>query len=243
MTTVISYVNSAFSVILSDNRINYGHNQEGGYQDGFNKLINLPEMGWSSGAGLSDFLVEIKDQLGAFDIKNTDDILHLFKDVLNKAKENNVLYKKEIDESVIVSSWLGSDGNDVFFRVGMLSNKHFGINLRVLEKGEIDIVYPGDYLSNIQRVEEIKEKFNLTIGETDLFMALNEMLQIFDVISSNSTQVSRTCDIGLFTFQEDGVYKIRTSGDVEELKKHINNKELGENAELVNVIKFNSEGN
>lgn len=218
MTAVLTYLNEYCSVILADNRTNFGFNQEGGYEDGTSKLINLPEMGWVSGAGLADFLNILKETLATSEIKETNDITSLYEDVITSYKKQEPFWEEEIDASVMVASWIGFDGEKHAFRAGTMSNKHFGLNLMSLLENRIHVVYPGDFLSNIDKIDFIENNFDLDRSDDNFFVNLTYMLKVFKHITLNSNQVSETCDIGLQMFQPDGrIYKFKISGIIDEL--------------------------
>lgn len=239
MTVVLSYVSTQGSIILSDNRINYGRNQEGGFQDGVTKLIDLPQMGWASGAGLSDYLIDVKKKLASANIVEVDDIKSVFKEVTAEHINDNVGFKDDISESVLVTSWFGAneDRTETFFRVGILSEKHFGSNIGLLNKGEIDIVYPGDYLNDMNKVNTVKEKFNLNVGE-DINSALKTMLEIFDDISKGSKQVSRTCDIGMQLLTSQAMFKLKFSNHIEKLIQDYENGTFQSKAEVIGALEL-----
>lgn len=54
MTTIICYKDETVSMILADRRLNWGKNQEGGYDDTREKIV-ATLFGWASGGGFSDF--------------------------------------------------------------------------------------------------------------------------------------------------------------------------------------------
>lgn len=236
MTTVISYVTELFSIIITDNRINFGPNQEGGYEDGHLKLINLKDMGWASGAGLSDFLDEIKNRLSTKEIRTTDDIKKEFSEALKMQKSKEPYFVGYIEESVVVTSWLGATESNIFLRVGALSEKHFGTSIVSLEKGLIDIVYPGDYLDYVDKISVLKEKHELKIEQDDFGFVLKSMFKIFKHISLNSNQVSKTCDVGIMIFLEDGLYKLKISGEIKELIDELTNGNINSRIEVISAI-------
>lgn len=239
MTAVLSYVSKEFSIILSDNRINFGRYQEHGFEDGHVKLVNLRDMGWASGAGLSDYLFKLKEALASNEIKDTNNIEILFKSVLEACKSENPIFEEDIDASVVVASWLGANETSIFLRVGILSNKHFGTNLAILENGSINIVYPGDFLESPNKIKFTEERYDLNIGKKGFWGSLRIMLNIFNDISLNSKQVSRTCDIGIHIIQEDGIYKFKISGEIETLLSELNTGSIQDRIEIINSITKN----
>ncbi|KYD07648.1 hypothetical protein [Saccharococcus caldoxylosilyticus] len=239
MTVVLAYTNRYMSVIMSDDRINYGRHQEFGYIDGTTKLIELPNMGWISGAGLSDYLDKLKDSLANLEPTNTDEIKEVYKKVIEKCKDEDPDLAEDIDESVAVVSWISSDTKEIFFRVGVLSAKHFGEKLMILQNGHIFIAYPGDYLDNPIKAETLEKKYNLHIGEElDFYSILKNMFEIFKEIALDSKYVSNNCDVGIQVLQQDGIYKLKISGDIFDLLNKVNNNKLDKEFKVVNVFSF-----
>lgn len=237
MTAIISYVNEYCSIIISDNRVNYGFNQEGGYEDGQLKLINLPDMGWVSGAGLTNFLDILKATLASNEIKIIEDIASVYEKVINSYKAQEPDWEEAIDASVMVASWVGFDGVNTVFRIGTMSNKHFGLNIMALQEKRIHIVYPGDFLSNKDKIDCVESIFNLEQTDDNFFLNLAYMLKVFKYISLNSKQVSNTCDVGLQMYQPDGgIYKFKISGTIEELITKAESENFEDSIEIVSSL-------
>jgi|SRR5699024_8064967 len=236
MTAVLGYVTQAISVILCDRRINFGKYQEFGYSDENKKLVDLTEMGWASGAGLATFLDEFKDNLDKEYIKDTDDIIRAFNVAVGQAKEQTPHLSKEIDKSSAMISWFGVPSEQqMTFRVGILSNHHFGSNIALINDEEIQTLYPGDYIDNPDLVKDFEERFEKSIGfQGDIEDILDRMLHMFDEISSNSKYVSKCCDIGLHCFTQNGILKLKISGEVNELISEIENGNINNRLELIN---------
>lgn len=220
MTVVLCYLNNICSIIVADNRISYGKNQEWGYKDNNNKLIDLRNMGWASGTGFADYLDEIQSSLSKLKAKSTDDTKLVYRNVIEKCKKQQPLYSDDIDESVLIASWVGTsnpDFSDAYLRIGFLCNKYYGDEFQFLQKGYTIIFYPGDYDDTAKR-KYIDDNFNFE-PQQDMNFALKNMLSIFKVISSNSSQVSETCDIGMQVIKGNGIYKLRRGGHINQLIK------------------------
>lgn len=233
MTAIISYANEYCSIIITDNRVNYGYNQEGGYEDGHLKLINLPDMGWVSGAGLADYLDILKLKLASSEIHYVADIEKVYEEVITAFKDVEPYWEDKIDASVMVASWVGFDGEKLVFRVGTMSKKHFDYNLMRIKENTFHIVYPGDFLSDESKIDHLNDVFKLDETDDDFFINLANMLKIFNHISLNSVQVSDTCDIGIQVLLNDDVYKFKISGDIEELISKAESEDLEEEMEIV----------
>jgi len=229
------------SVIMSDDRINYGRYQEFGYLDGTTKLIELPNMGWASGAGLSDYLDKLKNSLVNLEPTNSDEIKKVYKKVIEKCKAEDPDSADDIDESVAVVSWISSDSKEIFFRVGIFSAKHFGEKLMILQNGHIFIAYPGDYLDDPIKTETLERKYNLQIGEElDFYSILKNMFEIFKEIVLDSNYVSNNCDVGIQVLQQDGIYKLKISGDIFDLLDKVSNNKLDTEFKVIRVFYFSS---
>lgn len=239
MTVNIGYVSKYLSIIVTDRRINYGENQEFGYSDNNNKLINLKDMGWATGAGLANFLDDFKEKLSESEVKNSDDVIALFHDVVEKAKQDEPDFAEHIDKSVGMISWFSAleDLSDFFFRVGLLSNSDFGRNIALLNNEELQIVYPTEYLDDIAKVRELEKRYDMKIKfDGDLNKIFSRIFTIFSEISKESNFVSSICDVGLHFLNSEGFFKVRFSGEVEELLNDLYSGKIEERYELVSKI-------
>lgn len=125
-------------------------------------------------------------------------------------------------------SWFSAleDLSEFFFRVGLLSNNDFGRNIALLSNEEIKIVYPSEYLDDIDKVRELEKRYEMNIKfDGDLNKVLSRILTIFAEISKESMFVSSICDVGLHFLSSEGFFKVRFSGEVEDL---LNDLYLGE---------------
>ncbi|MET3508552.1 hypothetical protein [Halalkalibacter oceani] len=242
VTAIISYVNrSGFSIILSDTREIYSN---GEYVDGISKNIELPYHGWVSGAGQGDFLEKFKEELANAETiggsEGKKDISNLYLDVLVDFKRSGICTFEELDKSVIVLStlWKEKDIVNYIFEINLLSFNHFGKNLISIDEGEIYIVYPSDFIENKNLVETITDKYTLNIGLLNFNDVLEKMLIIFKDISLKSEQVSKTCEMGLLFLNEDGFYKCKISGDIDDLINDIKHDELFNRLKLVRTYKL-----
>ncbi|MCM3292384.1 hypothetical protein M3661_19880 [Paenibacillus sp. MER 180] len=237
MTAIICYSTKMLNIMLTDRRINYGSKQELGYTDNRIKLINLPEMGWVSGAGLADFLDSFKGSLAEKEVRSTDDVLKIYDDAVVNAKEiNPSSFEQQIDQSVAVVSWFGAstDYTEMFFRMGILSNAHYGKNIALAPSEEIFIVYPSDYLENLELVKDLEERHGLHDQiNGDIIVVLKQMFEVFKEISDNSPYVSSICDVGLFFIDQDGIYKSKISGEVHDLLRELEEGKLEQRFEIV----------
>lgn len=237
MTAIIGYSTKTLTIMLTDRRINYGAKQELGYEDNRVKLINLPDMGWASGAGLADFLDSFKESLAENKVSSTDDVRKIYDDAVVKAKEiNPSSFEEHIDKSVAVVSWFGAttDYQEIFFRMGLLSKSSFGNNIAVANSEEIFIVYPSDYLENQELVMDLEKRHGIHVQfNGDINLVLKRMFEMFKEISDKSPYVSSICDAGLFFIAPDGIYKIKISGEVDDLIRELDEGKLEQKFEIV----------
>lgn len=234
MTTILSFTCDAFSIILTDNRINHGPNQEFGYDDDHQKLFSLDNlMGWSSGTGLSEFLSDAKKELSKSEVKIIKDIGSIFEKVATTAKNIDPDMTEYIDNSVLVVSWWVIDENGIVFRVGMLCKEQFGSDVAFIEKDIIEIVYPGDYLNDQEKVESLLKKHSLKVEGNNLEVTLETMFRIFKDISKTSSQISTTCDLGILSFSRVGILKSKISGEIDTLIEALEKGTLGSFIEII----------
>jgi hypothetical protein len=243
MSVVINYVSKYLSIIISDNRISFGKNAEFGWVDGQTKLVNIPNMGWCSGVGLADFLNEFKEKLSRTEINKLDEISDLFSRTIDDVKKNKREFINEIENSAISVSWIGTDQQDIIFRLGILSKEHFNNKLILLPDDTIYILYPSDYVDDTSKVEELEKEFEMTMEYNwDLESVLNKLLNIFHMIATKSPSVSKTCDIGLQFASSEGIFKAKVSGNIHDLIADLVHERLGQRIEIVHHTKFNFNG-
>lgn len=234
MTVVVTYVDTLRSIIMVDDRLNWGRNQEFGYEDGNIKLIDIPNMGWASGAGYSDFIDIFQQKISERNIANTTDIASAYKEAIEDEIRNSPMNKGDIESAACVASWFGMTEEGPTMRVGLLSHNHFGSELAKLENGNLQLLYPGDYLEDLSKVKVIEESYNNRFTESASYEEILEtMLKIFKDISEDSIYVSENCHIGLFYIQQDGVYKSRISGEIDFLLNELANERLFNHLEVV----------
>ncbi len=224
MTSVLSYCNEKLSIIMTDTRLNFGKYQEGGYDDKTVKLTNIPTLGWAAGAGFHDFIENFHDLLSNTIIKQTGDVGTVYKNALNRTIAESPSYTDDIESSVGIASWVAANFKQVFMRIGIFSYKHIGYEMGLVKPGEIDIVYPGDYLENPKKVELLKERFNVNVGEDlEFVQILDNMLEIFNFIANDSIYVSSFCDIGILLLVENQPVKLSISGKVLDILNDLRN--------------------
>lgn len=234
MTLLIGYRGEHLSIVMSDDRITYHGNQDY-FIDGHNKLINLPDMGWSVASGLTEFIDEYKYKLAKSEIRNVGDIIESFSSSVKAATRENPLYKKDIENSEILSTWFGTEAdiNALAFHVGLLNKRHITENgIAVLQKNNLYIGFP--YGFSQQKIEKYNEKYSTFKDELNLSSVLKYLLEAFHNISSETEYASSHCDIGIHMMDTDGIYKIKISGDSKEL---LLCDDITQRYEVVDVIK------
>lgn len=218
MSVVIGYVTDQFSVIMTDTRITYGKNGEYGWDDNYEKLASIPDMGWATGVGVCDFIERFKGGLSKSKNRTVGKIEELYAQTLEKEKQKHESLTEHIDSTVITCSWAGLEGNRMKLRVGFLNNEHFGHNLVELGQNQITILYPFDYLQDYRKIEDIEKRKRLHHRDEGSFERLLEhLLSIFAEISANSFGVSRICDIGIHMCSDNDVNKLKLKGEISPL--------------------------
>jgi hypothetical protein len=215
MSVVIGYVSDYFSIVMTDTRITYGKNAEMGWNDNFEKLVSLPNMGWATGVGVFDFIHHFNKELGKLKSASVRMMEELFEKTFEQEIDKNDSMKKYYDSTVITCSWVGSEENKNKFRVGLLNKQHFGNRLMELSNNHITVLYPYDFLNDLSKVENIEKRFSMyTEFDGNFGDFLQNLLQIFAEISANSFGVSRICDIGIQVYLDNHLYKFQLKEDV-----------------------------
>ena len=105
MSIVINYVSKYMAIIATDTRISYGGNAEYGFSDDNMKLVELPNMGWCSGAGYHDFLELFKSNLAQSTLHNPNEIEVLFNNSIEVAIDKSILiFEEDIKASAVTFS-------------------------------------------------------------------------------------------------------------------------------------------
>jgi hypothetical protein len=240
MTVVINYVSDYLSIILTDRRISYGLNGEFGFSDDAVKLIDLKDMGWASGAGLSFYLDNLKKQLSESEIKSINDVMEVYKSVTELTLEEEPAYKSYIENSVVSFSFNNFDFENLKFRfhIGLLSKELVNSEgIAAVLPNYIQIIYPSDIRNNDELLSELKDKYERYYQFEVLEELIYQLLIIFDNVADNSRFVSKECDMGFFMQLQDGIYKMKLSGNVHDLIQSYHNGEILNNLEIINAIK------
>lgn len=224
MSVVIGYVSDYFSIIMTDTRITFGKEAEMGWNDHYEKLVSIPNMGWATGVGVFDFIHNFNHNLGKMNNTTVRIIEELFQKTLEQEKHNNECLKDHFDSTVITCSWVEKEENKRKFHVGLLNKKHFGNRLVELGNNHITILYPFDFLNNLSKVESIEKRFRMyTEFDGNFEKLLQHLLQIFAEISENSSGVSRICDMGIQVYLDNNLYKFQLKENVRPLIKAAKN--------------------
>lgn len=220
MSVVIGYVSDYFSIVMTDTRITYGKDAEMGWDDNYEKLVSIPNMGWATGVGVFDFIDKFNRKLGKMEQTTIPIMEKLFEKTLEQEKHNHEFLKDFIDSTVITCSWVGMQEDKSKFRVGLFNKEHFGHRLVELGTHHITILYPYDYLEELSKVEDIEKRFSMyTEFDGNFASLLQHLLQIFAEISANSSGVSTICDIGIQVNLDNDFYKFQLKEDVRPLIK------------------------
>lgn len=220
MSVVIGYVSDYFSIVMTDTRITYGKEAEMGWNDNYEKLVSIPNMGWATGVGVFDFIHKFNRKLAKMKNTTVRIMEELFERTLEQEKHKHEYLKEHFDSTVITCSWVGNEENKSKFRVGLFNKEHFGNRLVELGNNHITILYPYDYLDDLSKVEKIERRFSMyTEFDGNLANLLQHLLQIFAEISANSYGVSKICDIGIQVYLDNDLYKFQLKEDVHPLIK------------------------
>lgn len=227
MSVVIGYVTDQFSILMTDTRITFGKNAEFGWDDENDKLVSIPNMGWVTGVGVSDFISRFHEKLTKTKISTVRNIEDLYMKTLENEKREFAYLGNHIDSTVITCSWLGLGDDSI--RLGMFCKEYFGHNLVELLNNQINILYPYDYLEDFSKIDKIQNRIKFEYnGNFENLLEL--LLLIFAEISANSPGVSSICDIGIQLFLGNEVYKLRIKKDISPLIK------AAENGTLINML-------
>ncbi|GAB1798638.1 hypothetical protein [Priestia megaterium] len=236
MTLVISYVSDTISVIISDRKVSKGKEAEEGFSTDEIKLIPLRNMGWSSGAGHAGFLNYSKEVLSDLFTYQVTDVAKTYTKAMDYCKKIDPENSKWIEESVVVASWRGpGEGGNQRFYIGVLSKEHIKNEMpSLLVDNYIFVLYPNDYLKDLDKVRAIQDKYGYLYEFEDSAEKLfDRLLNIFREIAINSEFVTEYCDIGVYDNHLVGEKK-RISGDVSDLIEQNSKGQLFNNLERIN---------
>jgi hypothetical protein len=231
MSVVIGYVTDHFSIIITDTRITYGKNAEYGWDDNYEKLVSIPRMGWATGVGVSDFIEGFTQKLSRVTFGTVRKLEEMYVNTLEKEKQKNECPIDHIDSTVMTCSWLDNVDNRKRCKVGLLCNEHFGKNLKELVHHQINILYPFDYLDDLNKVEDIEKRYSkIEDCDGDLEKLMKHLLLIFAEISANSFSVSSICDIGIHLCKNNDIYKLKLKEEIRPLIK------ASQNGTIMNML-------
>lgn len=220
MSVVIGYVSDFFSIIMTDTRITFGKEAEMGWDDQYEKLVSIPNMGWATGVGVYELILNFNKNLANMKSTSVENIEVLFKKTLEIEENKNGYLKENFDATVITCSWVCHEEDKNKFRIGLLNKQQFGSKLVYLRHNHVTILYPYDFLDDFSKVDNIEKKIRLNSeSNRNLEKLLHHLLQIFAEISANSIGVSRICDIGIQIFLGKDLYKFKLKDNVQPLIK------------------------
>ncbi|WP_316569612.1 hypothetical protein [Neobacillus sp. YIM B06451] len=224
MSVVINYVSEFISIIATDTRISWGKNAEYGYDDDNEKLVDLPQMGWTSGVGLGWFLDTFKENLAAEEISNPAQIEEIYSQAIMETMESRPGFEEEINKSALAASWIGlsEERDKVFCRIGLLNKELFGEVIKLLPFNQLFVLYPWEYLENPERANEFEGRYSFYHEfDGDIIAILKKICSMFDELSETKS-VSKICDIGVQFIAPDGIYKIRIREDIQLIIDELN---------------------
>ncbi|MGG3325890.1 hypothetical protein ABEQ76_18110 [Bacillus velezensis] len=231
MTAILCFKNKELSIILADRRLNWGRNQEGGYEDTREKLVNT-SIGWAAGAGFCDYSDLFIAGIQNNKIVTTDDIRTVFRTSVKECKEKNPSYEEDINESLAIASWIGSDGKEIFTRIGLFKVE-FGDKIATFNDNYIEVIYPSDYLKDENKISALNSLYSLDEKYNQPFLdVLKKMFFIFNDIAKDSKYVSKKCDIGISTIDNGKINKYKISGEIDQLIKELEDEKIFERLEV-----------
>lgn len=235
MTINIYYVTEGMSMMLSDQRFTYGlGDEEKHFTDGNEKLINLKNMAWATGSGLYNFVQPFNEKLSNADISHTDQIVKLFKETLNNTLNDYPQYSERLETTTVGFSYLGMNAKKTGpeFQIGLLNKQIAGEErIEFLEPNAFKFIAPEDFTGKVSDLQAVNKPINPE--EEHFVQTLRIFLESFDELSRDSIKASRECDIGIHICLEDGVYKAKLSGHVDDLLDKLNEGVIGEYLEVV----------
>ena len=218
MTVVIGYLNEHFSVLATDTRLIFGKDSTD-HTDRILKLRSMPyPFGWCAGLGFAGYIDKFKDLTTKCYIRNIDEIKNICKRAREEALQEYPDKLDDIETSNIFGSWPSDTDTDtgVSCEIGWIRFINGEITIDHITKNTYSIGYPAD--ANAEYIEQLTIKYNLKASHNgNLNQIINVILQIFNEISMQSSDVSRICEIGIQL--KKGLSKLSLSGEIEELLK------------------------
>lgn len=240
MTINIYYVTDGMSMMLSDQRYNYGLGDEEKYHtDGNEKLINLKNMGWATGSGLYNFVYPFNEKLSNAEISHTDQIIKLFKETMNKTLKDSPQYSERMETTTVGFSYLGMNAEQTGyeFQIGFLTKQSVEDGtMAIIPPDALKIIAPEDFEGKISNLKALNKPENENSEEDHFLKTIRVFLEVFDELSKDSKKASRECDIGIHICLEDGVYKAKLSGHVNDLLDKLNEGVISDYLEVVEKI-------
>lgn len=224
MSVVISYVDNAISLIVTDTRLSLN---DGGYDDNHEKLYDIPynNLGYFAGVGYKALI----DATFEYTIKSNNVDYEKFYTVYNfianahltdeYLKTNGLTTNPIIDKTHIVYSWFNGEN----IEVGILSKGYTGDKKTKLINGYILPFLP-QYYDNEKTGDFLKRYYpegNYCDG--DINKVLLKISQMFNEVSLNDSSVSRVIDLGLY-YNKDGVLiKSRRKDSIDTIINELSN--------------------
>jgi len=221
MTVVIGYLNEHFSIIATDTRLSFEKNSTGDastYTDRILKLRSMPyPLGWCAGSGFTGYIDIFKDSITKCYMRNIDEIKNICISAREKALQQYPDKLDDIENSKIFGSWPLNIDTGVSCEIGFIRFINGVITLDHITKNTYFIGYPAD--AKAEYIEQLTIKYDVgaVSHDGDLNQVINRILQIFNKISMQSSDVSRICEIGIQL--KKGLRKLSLSGEIEELLK------------------------
>ncbi|WP_241475248.1 hypothetical protein [Priestia flexa] len=240
MTINIHYVTEGMSMMLSDQRYNYGiGNEEKYHTDGNVKLINLKNMAWATGSGLYNFVYPFNEKLNNAEISHTDEVVNLFKETMDETLIKYPQYSERMETTHVAFSFIGMNAEETGyeFKIGLLKKESVEEGrIGFLPPDTFNIIAPEDFEGEISNLKALNKSNNENSTEDHFKKTIRVFLEVFEELSKDSTKASRECDIGIHIGAEDGVYKLKVSGHVNDLLDKLNKGVITDYLEVIEKV-------
>lgn len=216
ITINLAYASKEFSLVMSDRRLSYGLTGEYGYIDSTPKLVNIKNLGWSTGAGLYNFIIPFNKVLSKANIVTTDDIIDLYNRIIKRTYDQYPEYRDKLKETSVTFSFAARQPNSYKYKlaIGVLQSKKFEVeNIQLCPENVIRIIEPSDYKGNIKSFNKTSENYK----PGSLEDIVETFLLLFEEMSRESSTTSRECDIGIYKLKGTLTSKYKISGHIDDL--------------------------
>lgn len=233
MTVVLCYNTDCFSIIATDTRMMSRKIPVQGKPPNDNnyKLFEMNN-GWGAGAGCSELINDVLIKTRQARLSTQEEMRKLYSDCIIDHIKRIRYPANELNDTAIAISELIYGSLEKMF----VPQIHVYSLLRqfepTIDKNMLFILYPVEYIKNIDLVKELHCHFDMKLGN-DLNQCVYKMCDIFNAIQMSSDCVSKTCDIGIISIENNRLCQIRIRDIVNNIIRDVSNG--FQNAELYKV--------